>query len=249
MTSSALMRARALPPSFQLHISTPVPTDGGKTLAFVLFVATQPRPMPHEFLRANVRCPFPPPLAARGRPEHDLGFWRAGASSALRRGTSGSPSCLWAPPAAPRCLVQLGLWDRTSGLSAYAEDFISEVTCGQSSSMVRQGQQAAARPSPTSADSILALTDPLKPGRGSVLASGTSTQASPSPRHSARPRASAESPSRSGELPSQVPSTLQPPAPRPGRSRKPVLARIPQGTDFEICPRRILPAHVLQNDT
>lgn len=152
-------------------------------------------------------------------------------------------------PAASRCLVQLGLWDRTSGLSAYAEDFISEVTCGQSSSMVRQGQQAAARPAPTSADSILALTDPLKPGRGSVLASVTSTQASPSPRHSARPRASAESPSRSGELPSQVPSTLQPPAPRPGRSRKPVLARIPQGTDFEIRPRRILSAHVLQNDT
>lgn len=116
------------------------------------------------------------------------GFRRAGASSALRRGTSGSPSCLWAPPAAPRCLVQLGLWDRTSGLSAYAEDFISEVTCGQSSSMVRQGQQAAARPSPTSADSILALTDPLKPGRGSVLASVTSAQASPWPRHSARPR-------------------------------------------------------------
>lgn len=45
--------------------------------------------------------------------------------------------------------------------------------------MVRQGQHVAARPAPTSADSILALTDPLKLSRSPILAFVTSTQALP----------------------------------------------------------------------
>lgn len=115
MTSSALMRARALPPSFQLHISTPVPTDGGKTLAFVLFVATQPRPMPHEFLRANVRCPFPPASGGERKAGARPGFpagWRVICPQKRDIGVAQLPLGPAGRPEVPRAAGSLGpdLW-------------------------------------------------------------------------------------------------------------------------------------------
>lgn len=57
-----LISARVLPPSFQLHISPPVPTGGGETLRFVPFVVTQPPPILYEFFGANIWWPFSLPL-------------------------------------------------------------------------------------------------------------------------------------------------------------------------------------------
>ena len=60
-----------------------------------------------------------------------------------------------------KCLVQLDLWDLSSGLAACGKGLMSEVTHGQSLQHGPAQSVCGHLPLPN-ADSILALTDPLE---------------------------------------------------------------------------------------